>query len=143
MSVRVHVYRYMRDFFPLATECYCLQFGKVSPSCAFVFFRDHRYAGEVRLIMHYANANKAAAGCAPSAPLYGAPVPQVSYYSAPPPAHGAPYGQPSTAYTGSSPYPSYPPSSAYPPSTYPPPPAATYPPAPPVSWNLSSTTVLK
>ncbi|KAB5520740.1 hypothetical protein DKX38_025059 [Salix brachista] len=69
-----------------------------------------RYAGEVRLIMHYANANRAATGNASSAPPY--------------------YSQPPTAYPGSFPYPSYPPSSAYPPSAYPPPPPATYPPAP-------------
>ncbi|KAF9665996.1 hypothetical protein SADUNF_Sadunf16G0183000 [Salix dunnii] len=80
-----------------------------------------RYAGEVRLIMHYANANRAATGNANSAPPYGAPVPQ---------AHGAYYSQPPTAYPVSFPYPSYPPSSAYPPSAYPPPPPATYPHAP-------------
>uniref|UniRef100_A0A6N2LUZ7 C2 domain-containing protein n=1 Tax=Salix viminalis TaxID=40686 RepID=A0A6N2LUZ7_SALVM len=89
-----------------------------------------RYSGEVRLMMHYANANRAATGYANSAPPYGAPVPQVSSYSAPPPAYGASYSQPPTAYPGSFPYPSYPPSSAYPPSAYPPPPPATYPPAP-------------
>ncbi|KAJ6302509.1 hypothetical protein OIU77_016576 [Salix suchowensis] len=71
-----------------------------------------RYAGEVRLIMHYANAKRAAIGYANSAPRYGAPVPQ---------AHGAYYSQPPTAYPGSFPYP---------PSAYPPPPPATYPPAP-------------
>ncbi|KAJ6302512.1 hypothetical protein OIU77_016579 [Salix suchowensis] len=93
-----------------------------------------RYSGEVRLMMHYANANRAATGYANSAPPYGAPVPQVSSYSAPPPAYGASYSQPPTAYPGSYPpssaYPPYPPSSAYPPSAYPPPPTATYPPAP-------------
>ncbi|KAJ6299042.1 hypothetical protein OIU76_020090 [Salix suchowensis] len=71
-----------------------------------------RYAGEVRLIMHYANAKRAATGYANSAPRYGAPVPQ---------AHGAYYSQPPTAYPGSFPYP---------PPAYPPPPPATYPPAP-------------
>ncbi|KAJ6315143.1 hypothetical protein OIU78_018600 [Salix suchowensis] len=60
-----------------------------------------RYAGEVRLIMHYANANRAATGYANSAPPY--------------------YSQPPTAYPGSFPYP---------PSAYPPPPPATYAPAP-------------
>ncbi|KAB5520738.1 hypothetical protein DKX38_025057 [Salix brachista] len=98
--------------------------------CVCLFFLDHRYSGEVRLMMHYANANRAATGYANSAPPYGAPVPQVSSYSAPPPAYGASYSQPPTAYPGSYPYPSYPPSSAYPPSAYPPPPTATYPPAP-------------
>ncbi|KAJ6424352.1 hypothetical protein OIU84_025194 [Salix udensis] len=71
-----------------------------------------RYAGEVRLIMHYANDNRAATGNANSAPGYGAPVPQ---------AHGAYYSQPPTAYPGYFPYP---------PPAYPPPPPATYPPAP-------------
>ncbi|KAJ6424355.1 hypothetical protein OIU84_025196 [Salix udensis] len=72
--------------------------------------KSGRYAGEVRLIMHYANANRAATANANSAPPY--------------------YSQPPTACPGSFPYPSYPPSSAYPPSAYPPPPPATYPPAP-------------
>ncbi|CAK7329935.1 unnamed protein product [Dovyalis caffra] len=89
-----------------------------------------RHAGEVRLIMHYANANKAATSYAPSAPPYAAPFPQGSVYSAPPPAHGNPYAQPPTAYPASSPYPSYPPSSAYPPSAYSQPPPSAYPPAP-------------
>ncbi|CAK9181979.1 unnamed protein product [Ilex paraguariensis] len=108
-----------------------------------------RHAGEVRLIMHYANANKLATHYAPSAPPYVAPaVPQASFYSAPPPASGH-YLQPSTSYPAPSPYPSYPlasaaytpppyhssqpaaypqaypPPSAYPPQPYPPPPQAS------------------
>ncbi|KAM7479156.1 hypothetical protein LguiA_027369 [Lonicera macranthoides] len=111
-----------------------------------------RYAGEVRLIMHYAGANlqKPPKNYAPSAPPspYVAPqVPQSSYYAPPPPAtsaghyppqapaghypppHSA-YPPPPSAYPPPSPYHSYPPdSSAYPPSPYPPQPAA-YPPQP-------------
>ncbi|KAH7866391.1 hypothetical protein Vadar_019752 [Vaccinium darrowii] len=115
-----------------------------------------RHAGEVRLILHYANANKPATSYAPSAPPYVAPsAPQVSMYSTPPPASSGFYPPPATAYPPppssyasypphSSPYPStpyppsqppaypppYPPPSAYPPPPYPPPPQSSpyYPP---------------
>ncbi|KAJ9159504.1 hypothetical protein P3X46_025010 [Hevea brasiliensis] len=87
-----------------------------------------RCAGEVRLILHYANAKKPATSFTPSAPPYAATVPHVSMYSEPPRASGASYVQPATAYTTPSPYPSYPPNSAYPPSAYPPPPTAYAPP---------------
>uniref|UniRef100_A0A2P2Q2W5 C2 domain-containing protein n=1 Tax=Rhizophora mucronata TaxID=61149 RepID=A0A2P2Q2W5_RHIMU len=87
-----------------------------------------RAAGELRLILHYANVKKAAKSFAPSAPPYAAPVPQVP---TPPPAYPTPYAPPATAYPMPSPYPSYPAASTYPPSAYPPPPQATaYPPLP-------------
>ncbi|KAF7811017.1 protein SRC2-like protein [Senna tora] len=102
-----------------------------------------RNAGEVKLILHYANAKKPASSYAPSAPpytsqpnshvhQYSAPPasypPPASAYSYPPPASAVSYPPPpATTYHTSSPYPSY--SSAYPPSSYPPPPAA-YPPHP-------------
>ncbi|KAI9388659.1 hypothetical protein POPTR_009G097900v4 [Populus trichocarpa] len=89
-----------------------------------------RYAGEVKLIMHYANANKAATGYAPSAPPCVYPDPGVSQRYLPPPAHGTPHAQPPTTYPAPSPYPSYPPSSAFPQSAYPPPQPTPYPPAP-------------
>ncbi|XP_051146590.1 elicitor-responsive protein 1-like [Andrographis paniculata] len=87
-----------------------------------------RHAGEVRLIMHYANATKPTSSQAPQ--FSGTPAPQVPPYSVPPPS----YSYPPTTYP-----PSYPPppSSIYPPSpyhhqvaTYPPsyPPASSYPP---------------
>ncbi|CAN7015803.1 hypothetical protein BRARA_K00960 [Brassica rapa] len=93
-----------------------------------------RFAGEVRLILHYAGAKKQNYGSAPSAPPY---APQVPQYSAPP--APSPYSSP--PYSGPSPYPqgqysqpqsAYPPASAYPPqpSAYPPPPSTAYPPAP-------------
>ncbi|CAF2132954.1 BnaA03g50900D [Brassica napus] len=93
-----------------------------------------RFAGEVRLILHYAGAKKQNYGSAPSAPPY---APQVPQYSAPP--APSPYSSP--PYAGPSPYPqgqysqpqsAYPPVSAYPPqpSAYPPPPSTAYPPAP-------------
>ncbi|KAF8377588.1 hypothetical protein HHK36_030970 [Tetracentron sinense] len=98
-----------------------------------------KYAGEVRLIMHYPNANNTATSFAPSAPPYAAPVaPQAPLYAAPPPPYtdplagppAAPYAS-STAYPAIFPYSTYPPSSAaYPPSTYPPPPQ----PYPPTSF---------
>ncbi|KDP47127.1 hypothetical protein JCGZ_22123 [Jatropha curcas] len=88
-----------------------------------------RYAGEVRLILHYANAKKPATSFAPSAPPYAPPVSHASPYSVPPPASGASYAPPTTAYPTPAPYPSYSPNPAYPPSAYPPPPFA-YPPQP-------------
>ncbi|CAH8274389.1 unnamed protein product [Arabidopsis lyrata] len=94
-----------------------------------------RFAGEVRLILHYAGAKKQNYGCAPSAPY----APQVPQYSAPPSA--SPYSS-APPYSGPSLYPQvqqypqpsgYPPaSSAYPPqpSAYPPPSTSAYPPVP-------------
>ncbi|KAK6241098.1 hypothetical protein SCA6_006487 [Theobroma cacao] len=94
-----------------------------------------RYAGEVRLIMHYANAKNPATTYAPSAPPYAAPPPQVPLYTAPPQATVSSYPPPATTYA-TAPYPAYPayPSSTYPPpsAAYPPPPSA-YPPPPPPS----------
>ncbi|GMJ09786.1 hypothetical protein HRI_004647800 [Hibiscus trionum] len=97
-----------------------------------------RYAGEVRLIMHYANAMHQASPYAPTAPPHAAPHPQVPQYSVPPPTYSASYPPPATAYPTPSPYPSYP-SSAYPPppSAYPPPPATS--PYPPPSSYPPST----
>ncbi|KAB2633856.1 actin cytoskeleton-regulatory complex protein PAN1-like [Pyrus ussuriensis x Pyrus communis] len=103
-----------------------------------------RYAGEVRLIMHYSKTNKPTSSYAPSAPPYGAPhASQAHLYSAPPPAgHYAPpapgpYPPVPAGYPAPSPYPSYSPNSAgYPPSPYFPNPSAyghtpsSYPPAP-------------
>ncbi|KAK9286571.1 hypothetical protein L1049_014970 [Liquidambar formosana] len=103
-----------------------------------------RYAGEVHLIVHYANANKAATSLVPSAPPLApsappcvAPAtPQVLLlYAAPPPASVAPYPLQTTAYAVQSRYPSYPPPPYPPPhpATYPPPPYSTpvvYPPPP-------------
>ncbi|KAK6159272.1 hypothetical protein DH2020_006586 [Rehmannia glutinosa] len=90
-----------------------------------------RHAGEVRLIMHYANASKPATSHAPSAapsapPYAGTPAPQVPLYSAPPP--GGSY--PPTSYPPPPLYPSYAPNAGYPPSPYHQPPAypPTYPP---------------
>nr|XP_043626225.1 elicitor-responsive protein 1-like [Erigeron canadensis] len=85
-----------------------------------------RHAGEVRLIIHYSNANKPAGSHGPSASshvahqaFYSAPPPHPSV-SYPPPATAAPY-PPVGGYPAPSPYPSYPPNTgAYPPSAYPP-----------------------
>ncbi|KAL6979482.1 hypothetical protein U1Q18_021143 [Sarracenia purpurea var. burkii] len=100
------------------------------------------HAGEIRLILHYANAKKPATSYAPSAPPYVAPsAPQVPMYSTPPPASSGPYPPPATAYPAPSPYASYPPNSVIysappyhplPPSAYPPPyqPPSAYPPPP-------------
>ncbi|XP_048337572.1 protein SRC2 homolog [Ziziphus jujuba] len=119
-----------------------------------------RYAGEVRLVLHYGNANKATTSYTPSAPPYVAPpTTQAPLYSAPPPAPIHCYPPPSTVPSypppGSlSPYPQvssvYPPPSTYapyqpnsagysqplysqPPAAYPPPPyqsTTAYPPPP-------------
>ncbi|TYJ47703.1 hypothetical protein E1A91_A01G008300v1 [Gossypium mustelinum] len=112
-----------------------------------------RYAGEVRLIMHYGNAKPPTTTYAPTAPQYTAPPPHVPQYSAPPATYPASYPPPATTYPTPSPYPAYP-SSAYPPppsaytpshSAYPPPPSAyppppsTYPPPPPHSSYPPST----
>lgn len=100
-----------------------------------------RHAGEVRLIMHYSNANNPANSYVSSAPLYGTSTapPQVSMYSAPPPVSyqppvSLPVYPPATtgAYSAYSTYPQnsgvYPPPQAapYPPQPYPP--SSTYPP---------------
>lgn len=92
-----------------------------------------RHAGEVRLIMFYANANKPATSYAPS---YTAPQPHTPMYSAPS------YAAPAAAYQTLSPYPAYPPhSAAYPPTPYPPPQTTAYTPVypppsayPPISY---------
>ncbi|GLU03240.1 hypothetical protein SLE2022_204480 [Rubroshorea leprosula] len=94
-----------------------------------------RYAGEIRVIMHYSNANHAVTVSTPSAPPYVAS--QVPLHSAPPPASAASYPPPASAA-------SYPPSASlasYPPpasaASYPPPAsAASYP--PPVSTTSYS-----
>ncbi|KAI8554533.1 hypothetical protein RHMOL_Rhmol05G0106500 [Rhododendron molle] len=102
------------------------------------FLDEIRHAGEVRLILHYANANKPATSYAPSAPPYVAPsAPQVSMYSTPPPASSGFYPPPATAYPPPatayppppSAYASYPPnSSSYPSTPYAPPQPSAYPP---------------
>ncbi|KAK3017074.1 hypothetical protein RJ639_007005 [Escallonia herrerae] len=106
-----------------------------------------RYAGEVRLIMYFANSNvqKPPKNHAPSAPPYVTPqAPHVSMYSAPPPAYqppasAAPYPPPTSAVPYPPPAAGYPPSpyhsyphdsTSYPPPPYPPPRAAAYPPQP-------------
>ncbi|KAJ9537902.1 hypothetical protein OSB04_030635 [Centaurea solstitialis] len=98
--------------------------------------KSGRHSGEVRVIIHYSNANKPAKNHAQSAHPFGAP--QASMYSAPPPsvsyppqAASAPYPA-AGGYPTPSPYPSYPPNSAgaYPPSSqYPPNSAGAYPPS--------------
>ncbi|KAL1215786.1 Elicitor-responsive protein 1 [Cardamine amara subsp. amara] len=106
-----------------------------------------RFAGEVRLIIHYAGAKKHDHCSMPSPPPF---APQVPHYSAPPsasPYSPAPYSRPSL-YPQLQQYPppqqsGYPPASAYPPPpagyphppstpAYPPVPSA-YPPPPPSS----------
>ncbi|KAI5661118.1 hypothetical protein M9H77_20441 [Catharanthus roseus] len=85
-----------------------------------------RYAGEVRLILHFTNANKPATSYGSSAPPYMAPpMPQSSLYSAPPPS--LPSYPPATTYPPS-PYSAYPPNpAAHPPSPYHQPQPASYP----------------
>ncbi|XP_022745884.1 protein SRC2 homolog [Durio zibethinus] len=90
-----------------------------------------RYAGEVRLIMHYGNAKHPAATYTPAPPYADPPPPQVPLYSAPP-TLSASYPPPAITYPTTSPYPAYPSYPSYPSSTYPPPPSA-YPPPPPTS----------
>ncbi|KAI3769919.1 hypothetical protein L6452_01033 [Arctium lappa] len=82
-----------------------------------------RHEGEVRLIMHYSNANKPTNDYAPSAPPYvEEDAPSAFMYAAPPPSASYP----------PSPYPSHPQNSGvYPPAPYPPHQAAApYPPHP-------------
>ncbi|CAN1854504.1 Elicitor-responsive protein 3 [Linum perenne] len=112
-----------------------------------------RHAGEVRLIMHYANAKKPSASHSHSAAPYGAHPPHASMYSAPPPPQSG-YGPPPPAapgYSNAPPtaaypsyphssypqqqHPGYPPQSSYPamPNAYPQPsypPHSAYPPPP-------------
>ncbi|XP_043712166.1 extensin-like isoform X2 [Telopea speciosissima] len=85
--------------------------------------RTGRHAGEVQLIIYYANANRPATTFVPSAPPYGTPPPATQYpvYSTPPP----------TAYHAPSPYPSYPPNPALSAYVSPPELAAAYPHPPP------------
>ncbi|KAH1223069.1 Elicitor-responsive protein 1 [Glycine max] len=122
-----------------------------------------RYAGEVKVILHYAIANqrhKLVSGHAPSAPPYVAtatpPVPSSYSTSYPPPPSATSYPPPpsppsATPYhtTGSYSYPpppppptAYPPysshSSPYPPSSYPPQPSSYPPPPPPSSYPPAS-----
>ncbi|KAF9621915.1 hypothetical protein IFM89_029135 [Coptis chinensis] len=91
-----------------------------------------RHSGEVRLIMHYSNANHKPATSYASAPPYGsAASPHVPFYAAPPPS-ATPF-PPASAYPSPYQYPSaYPPNpAAYPPSPYHPSPQPTaYPPQP-------------
>ncbi|CAA2960146.1 SRC2 homolog [Olea europaea subsp. europaea] len=76
-----------------------------------------RHAGEVRLIMHYSNANKPALSYAPSAPPFGAsPALQAHPFSAPPSTIS--YNSSVNGYSAPSPYPTYPPTSAGYPSPY-------------------------
>lgn len=97
-----------------------------------------RHAGEVRLIMHYANTNKPAKGHASSAPPYMVPpLPQSSLYSSPPPSVTYPQV---TNYPVASPYPTYPPNpAAYPPPPYHAPPPASYPPSYPPPYPAGSS----
>ncbi|KAI4375971.1 hypothetical protein MLD38_013778 [Melastoma candidum] len=87
-----------------------------------------RHAGEVRLIMHYANANRPAAYHATYAPSYVTQsAPPVPAYSTPPPvtapyAPPVPYGPPTTAAPYASPARAYLSASQY---SYPPPPNPT------------------
>ncbi|CAA3007286.1 elicitor-responsive 1-like [Olea europaea subsp. europaea] len=88
-----------------------------------------RHAGEVQLIMHYANANKPVMSYGPSAPpVVAAPVPQIPHFSAPPP-YGSSYGHSRTDYHAPATHSSYPPpnSALYPPPPYYPPQQAAYP----------------
>ncbi|XP_073047285.1 uncharacterized protein [Primulina eburnea] len=117
-----------------------------------------RHAGEVRLILHYADAYKPVTSHLPSVSPYSVtPGPQVSLYSAPPvssypptsipaPAHSLSYPPNPAVYPPPSAPPSYPPNQAvypppsappsYPPNPalYPPPsaPSPSYPPSPAV-----------
>ncbi|CAI9104616.1 OLC1v1003323C1 [Oldenlandia corymbosa var. corymbosa] len=81
-----------------------------------------RHAGEVRVIMHYANSNKPATSYAPSAPPYGSPA--ASLYSTPPMATGSYPPPPAVSYTPPAAYPAPHSYSSYPPNptAYPPPP---------------------
>ncbi|XP_019169307.1 PREDICTED: leucine-rich repeat extensin-like protein 3 [Ipomoea nil] len=98
-----------------------------------------RNAGEVRLIMHYANANKPATSYAPSAPPYiPPPAPQATLHSAPPP-HMASYPMPSP-YPTPSPYSTHPYPAPSPYSSYPPQPAAYPPPPQPGAYPPPYTT---
>ncbi|XP_009395852.2 uncharacterized protein LOC103981008 [Musa acuminata AAA Group] len=101
--------------------------------------KNFKFAGEVKLIMHFQNAlHKSPAHCAPSAPPYMSPPPVIAAYAPP---YASPYA--AGAYPGAASYASYPPpapapyqTSVYPtpppqqfyaPQSYPPP---SYPPQP-------------
>ncbi|CAN4101349.1 unnamed protein product [Withania somnifera] len=78
--------------------------------------KKSRHAGEVRLIMHYANANQPATSHAQSGSPYVTPTPR-SYPDVAAPPHAATYPPPS-AYPAPSPYSTVPPpSSAYHPAS--------------------------
>ncbi|KAG8364242.1 hypothetical protein BUALT_Bualt19G0107800 [Buddleja alternifolia] len=89
-----------------------------------------RYAGEIRLIMHYPNFNKSVTSYGQSAPPYGgAQAPQIPPYLAPP----SLASYPPTSYPAPPHYPSHHPNPAVyptPPAAYPPvyPPPSSYPP---------------
>ncbi|KAK1369640.1 C2 domain-containing protein [Heracleum sosnowskyi] len=102
-----------------------------------------RYAGEVRLILHFSNANKPPKNHGQSAPYAASPVPSAYTYPSqassahypppassahyPPPASSAPYPPPASA---AAPYPPQAPGYPYPSTSYPPPHSAIYPPQP-------------
>ncbi|KAL4615105.1 hypothetical protein ACB092_07G100400 [Castanea dentata] len=91
-----------------------------------------RYAGEVKLVLHYSNALKpATTSFSPSALPYVTPsIPQVvPPFPIPPPAPAATYS--AVHYSSSCPYSSYPNCSAcFPPSPFSAPPPTSYPPPP-------------
>ncbi|KAK1358917.1 elicitor-responsive protein 1-like [Heracleum sosnowskyi] len=91
-----------------------------------------KYAGEVRVILHFSNVSKPAKNHASSAPYGSSPVPQPSGYGYPPPASsGYGYPPPASGYPQSPAYPAYPQNpAAYPPTPYPNPHSAAYPPTP-------------
>ncbi|XP_073147405.1 uncharacterized protein [Henckelia pumila] len=103
--------------------------------------RKGRHAGEVRLVMHYANAKKPKTPPAPlsyaatpphPAALYPPPpYPQPLYHHHPSPYHPAYHATPSYPQQPPASYP--PPPSSYPqqPPAYPPPPPSSYPQQPP------------
>ncbi|GFY89575.1 calcium-dependent lipid-binding (CaLB domain) family protein [Actinidia rufa] len=123
------------------------------------FIGSGKSAGEVKLIMHYANANAKAKAKAKAnvssifsafnalSQLYAEPsVPHGHLYSTPPPASAASYPSLIAAYPTPSPYPSYPHhtphSSGYPPAPYhPPPQPSAYPPQYPTNFSISPTTI--
>ncbi|XP_023754756.1 protein SRC2 [Lactuca sativa] len=94
-----------------------------------------RYAGEVRLIMHYNNVNNHANSYATSAPPYGASgPPHVPMYSPPPPPPPPPHSSMSypPPYLPAGAYPAPPAAYSFPPNSggYPPPSPYPYPPDP-------------
>lgn len=102
-----------------------------------------KYGGQVRLILHYANAGKSKVQSQPSAPPHTCYSPAIAPYA--PPTGYTPYQQPSSFHPGYPPMSSYqtPPTSAYPPppsNVYPPPPAYYPPPGPPYLSSPYGTT---